>query len=211
MSYIYIFGSKNGKWTQLGEVKNSWYWHMNIWLSLWEEHMKEKEDSKSLLLNPYSKSLSEIWALASYQDVPEFERAVLNSTFDKTIIRRSSVDWLVEQIEKFEEKYPEKTSAKGIIACFKSIMADEKLIGYENFLICTSIVLYEDRLEITHSKCSHKKDDDNNFECEIYHDNNGKDGELLSLIDGETLFEIKDTTVNPDYDGVVVSGDFATI
>ena len=35
MSYTYIFGSKNGKWTKLREVKNSWYWHMNIWLSLW--------------------------------------------------------------------------------------------------------------------------------------------------------------------------------
>lgn len=149
--------------------------------------------------------------MASNQDIPEFERAVLNYTFDKTIIRRSSIDWLIKQIEKFEEKYPEKTSAKSMIDCFKSIMADEELDEYENFLICTSIVLYEGRLETTHSKCSHKKDDDNNFECEIYHDNNGKDGELLSLIDGETFFEIKDATVNPDYDGVVVSGDFATI
>lgn len=211
MSDIYIFGSKNGKWTQLGEVKNSWYWHVNIWLSLWEEHMKEKENSKSLLLNPCSKSLSEVWALASSQDIPEFERAVLNSTFDKTIIRRSSVDWLIEQIEKFEEKYPEKTSAKSMIDCFKSIMADEELNEYENFLICTSTVLYEGRLEITHSKCSHKKDDDNNFECEISHDNNGKDDELFSLIAGETFFEIKDATVNPDYEGITVRDVFAII
>ncbi len=149
--------------------------------------------------------------MAHNKDVTEFERAVLNSTFDKTIIRCSSINWLIKQIEKFEEKYPEKTSAKSMMACFKSIVADEKLIGYENFLICTSIVLYEGRLETTHSKCSHKKDDDNNFECEIYHNNNGKDGELLSLIDGETFFEIKDATVNPDYEGVVVPGDFATI
>ena len=98
-----------------------------------------------------------------------------------------------------------------MIACFKSIMTDEELNKYENFLICISTVLYEGRLKTTHSKCSHKKDDDSNFECEIYHDNNEKDGELLSLIDGETFFEIKDATVNPDYDGVVVSGDFATI
>lgn len=211
MSYTCIFGSKDGRWTELRKVKNSWYWHMNIWLSLWGEYMKEKENSKSLLLNPYDKNLSEVWALASNQDVPEFERAVLNSTFDKTIIRRSSVDWLIKQIEKFEDKYPKKTSAKGMIACFKSIMADEELNKYENFLICTSTVLYEGRLETTHSKCSHKKDDDNNFECELYHDNNGKDGKLLSLIDGETFFEIKDDTINPDYDGVVVSGDFAII
>lgn len=211
MSYTCIFGSKNGKWTELRKVKNSRCWHMNIWLSLWEEYMKEKENSKILLPNPYNKSLSKVWALASNQDIPEFERAVLNSTFDKTIIRCSSINWLIKQIEKFEEKYPEKTSAKSMMACFKSIVADEKLIGYENFLICTSIVLYEGRLETTHSKCSHKKDDDNNFECEIYHNNNGKDGELLSLIDGETFFEIKDATVNPDYEGVVVSGDFATI
>ena len=52
MSDIYIFGSKNGKWTQLGEVKNSWSWHVNIWLFLWEEYLKEKENSKSLSLNP---------------------------------------------------------------------------------------------------------------------------------------------------------------
>lgn len=211
MSDTYIFGSKDGRWTKLGKVKNSWYWHMNVWLSLWEEYLKEKENSKSLLLNPYSENISKVWALASNQDIPEFERAVLNSTFDKTIIRRSSVDWLIKQIEEFEEKYPEKTSAKGMIACFKSIMADEELNKYENFLICTSTVLYEGRLKTTHSKCSHKKDDDSNFECEIYHDNNEKDGELLSLINGETFFEIKDATVNPDYNGVVVSGDFATI
>lgn len=211
MSYTCIFGSKNGKWTELRKVKNSWYWHMNIWLSLWEEYLKEKENSKSLLLNPYSENISKVWALASNQDVPEFERAVLNSTFDKTIIRRSSVDWLIKQIEEFEEKYPEKTSAKEMIACFKSIMADEELNKYENFLICTSTVLYEGRLKTTHSKCSHKKDDDSNFECEIYHDNNEKYGELLSLINGETFFEIRDATVNPDYEGVVVSGNFATI
>ena len=194
MSYTCIFGSKNGKWTELRKVKNSRCWHMNIWLSLWEEYMKEKENSKILLPNPYSKSLSKVWALASNQ-----------------VIRRSSILWLIEQIEKFEKKYSEKTSAKSMIECFESIMADEELNEYENFLICTSIVLYEGRLEITHSKCSHKKDDDNNFECEIYHDNNGKDEELLSLIDSETFFEIRDATVNPDYDGVVVSGEFATI
>lgn len=75
MSYTCIFGSKDGRWTELRKVKNSWYWHMNIWLSLWGEYMKEKENSKSLLLNPYDKNLSEVWALASNQDVPEFERA----------------------------------------------------------------------------------------------------------------------------------------
>lgn len=35
MSDTYILGSKDGRWTQLREVKNSFYWHMNIWLSLW--------------------------------------------------------------------------------------------------------------------------------------------------------------------------------
>lgn len=211
MSYTYIFGSRNGKWTKLGEVKNSWSWHMNIWLSLCEEYLKEKENSKSLLLNPYSESLSKVWALASNKDIPEFERAVLNSTFDKTIIRRSSVEWLIKQIEKFEEKYPEKTSAKSMIACFKSILDDEELNEYENFLICTSTVLYEGRLEINHSRCNHGKNNDDDLECELLHDDNGQSDKLLSLIDGETFFEIKDATVNPDYDGVVVSGDFATI
>lgn len=211
MSYTYIFGSRNGKWTKLGEVKNSWSWHMNIWLSLCEEYLKEKENSKSLLLNPYSESLSKVWALASNKDIPEFERAVLNSTFDKTIIRRSSVEWLIKQIEKFEEKYPEKTSAKSMIACFKSILDDEELNEYENFLICTSTVLYEGRLEINHSRCNHGKNNDDDLECELLHDDSGQSDKLLSLIDGETFFEIKDATVNPDYDGVVVSGDFAII
>ena len=72
MSYTYILGSKDGKWTQLREVKNSWYWHMNIWLSLWEEYLKEKENSKSLLLSPYSNSLSRVWALASKLDMKTF-------------------------------------------------------------------------------------------------------------------------------------------
>ena len=121
------------------------------------------------------------------------------------------MDWLIKQIEEFEEKYPEKTSAKGMIACFKSIMADEELNKYENFLICTSTVLYEGRLKTTHSKCSHKRMMTVILNVRYIMTTMKKMGELLSLINGETFFEIKDATVNPDYDGVVVSGDFATI
>jgi hypothetical protein len=209
MSYTCFYGSKNGEWELIGQIRNSWHWYVNVWLSLWEEYTKDKYGK--LYLNVNDKDISKVWGLASNKNVPEFEKAVLNSTFDKTIIRRSSIPWLIEQIEKFENKYPNKTNAKKMIVCFENIMTKEKLKEYENILICTSIVLYEGRLKINHSRCNHERNNDADLECESSHDDNRKLGELLSLIEGETFFEIKDATVNPDYDGVVVYGDFATI
>ena len=209
MSCTCFYGSKNGKWELIGKIRNSWLWHMNVWLSLWEEYTKDKYDE--LCLDANNKDVSKVWDLASSKDVPEFEKAVLNSTFDKTIIRRSSIPWLIEQIEKFENKYPNKTNAKKMIVCFENIMTKENLKEYENILICTSTVLYEGRLEINHSRCNHEKNNDADLECELFHDDSGQSDELLSLIKGETFFEIKDASTNPDYEGIVVYDAFATI
>ena len=124
-------------------------------------------------------------------------------------IKKTS-EWFIECVEKFDKKYPDKTSAKGIKACFDAIIDDKKLTNYENFLICTSQTLYEGRLDYNHSKCNHNNEAESVLECEEFHEDNGSINELLSLIEGERYYEIKDDTLQDNYEGVI-SKAFGTI
>lgn len=207
MSYTYIYGSENGCWRLVGSIQNSWLWHVNIWSCLCEEYLKQELRLFGFLEET---NVKEVWSLASSDKLTEFEKAVLISTMDKTIFKRSSIEWFIECVEKFDKKYPDKTSAKGIKACFDAIIDDKKLNDYENFLICTSQTLYEGRLEYNHSKCEHNDEEESVLKCEEFHEDNGSINELLSLIEGERYYEIKYDTLQDNYEGVI-SKAFGTI
>lgn len=84
---------------------NSWGGAARIWASLFDKYCKDPG-------KPYDSWLMDesgrLWKLATRDDLPEYERAVLVFTFDNCIVRHEHFRQLAEHLREFARQYHTK-------------------------------------------------------------------------------------------------------
>ena len=93
------------------EFKNSHRGAAFVWANLWKEYCKERIEEIKLTMHfePYSPVTEDdsklLWGLWKKQDVPEYSRAVLGSTFDNVILEKEHFQRFYDDVLKYAEFY----------------------------------------------------------------------------------------------------------
>jgi hypothetical protein len=102
VSYCEVFTFKDGKIDESVRFKNAWGGHAFIWECLYNKYLKNP-------LIPYDswlgKNSEKLWKLPERNDLRDFERAVLISTFDYAIVRKKNLRPFMHDLISFETVY----------------------------------------------------------------------------------------------------------
>ena len=121
------------------DIRNAWRGAMAVWRKMEEEYLPPKifygqKISRLMGLNP--KDADEIWDLFSNTKVPEHERIVLGTTFDKCLVRKEDIPKVIEAFRKFggETSLPEQADV------LEKLLGDDNCIavGWNQNSVCDS-------------------------------------------------------------------------
>lgn len=121
MSTTQIYGvMKNGDVEYCSGAANSWMGGMHVWNTLSKKY--DLRDSE------YSMSFKHTWDNFNKSFYKKYEDIVLGSTFDKVIVLKENFQELIENFEKYHNKYP--NCNLGVQAeTLKAMLADDNVIG----------------------------------------------------------------------------------
>jgi len=95
------------------DIRNSWRGAMLVWSNLWKKYLYEDQKEKSKLTGAYvmetpfgEKDMELVCALFQDKNYPEYERAVLGSTFDRVILEKEHFQRFYDDILRYAEFYP---------------------------------------------------------------------------------------------------------
>lgn len=148
---LYSF-DKTGNAHHFGDVRNAWRGAMEVWRIMEERHLpsfvpeyvkffywyhpgiSQEEVEAHLGYKPTrcmpsfgdgENPMHEIWELANNEDVPEFERIVLCTTFDDILVRREQIPMVIDAFRRFggETSLPEQADV------LEKMLADPDIIA----------------------------------------------------------------------------------
>ena len=102
MSSCAIITFENGVTHDEIEYANSWRGSAWIWGVLFDKYLKDPRREYDSWLN----RCDDLWPIWKRDDMPDFERAVLLSTYDKAIIYRENYLKFVRHLREFVESHP---------------------------------------------------------------------------------------------------------
>lgn len=116
MSCTEIYGfNREGNAYWVADIRNAWRGGFAVWTAMEERHLPPKicygrEMSRLVLAHMDKGATSEIWGLAENKEVPEHERIVLFTTFDKCLVKKENLPRVIEAFRKFggETSLPEQ-------------------------------------------------------------------------------------------------------
>jgi len=102
MSYSSLYGvPEKGSIKCLKEYRNSWGTAPRVWDVLFDSHLKDPDI-------PYDNMMSrmhDLWPLYKDEKVPEYQRKMLQLTYDKLILKKEYFSKVIKLIEEFSEKH----------------------------------------------------------------------------------------------------------
>jgi hypothetical protein len=148
MSCTEIYGfDKEGNAYLYAQVKNAWRGGMAIWKIMDERHLppyrppdvpKDIPDDEvesychykpSRLVGSWAgndkKAAQDIWDLAENENIPEHERIVMSTTFDKAVVKKEDIPKIIEAFNAFEGE----TSLKDQAKVLQTMFDDDKCIA----------------------------------------------------------------------------------
>lgn len=148
---IYAF-DKDGNAYEVSEIRNAWRGAMAIWRTMEERHLPPKTfygQKMSRLCGFNQKDADEVWGLFDNTKVPEHERIVLGTTFDKCLVKKEDFPKVIEAFRKFggETSLPEQADI------LEKLLDDDDCIavGWDQNDISESFWLkYDDEMDTTH-------------------------------------------------------------
>jgi hypothetical protein len=115
---------ENGDVKHHDEIRNAWRGAPAVWNDMGKRY--GKMGAGQLMYQP---SVAEaVWGLARDKSVPEDERLVMASTFDRVVIMRKDFPRLIDAMEKFIKKYSD-TSIGEQADIIRKMQDDSSIIG----------------------------------------------------------------------------------
>lgn len=116
MSYTEIYGfDREGNAYGVADIHNAWRGGYAVWKTMEERHLPPKfaygrKVSRLSLALMDKDATGEIWSLADNKEIPEHERIVLFTTFDKCLVKKENLSRVIEAFRKFggETSLPEQ-------------------------------------------------------------------------------------------------------
>jgi len=147
---IYSF-NKEGNAVLSGEVNNSWSGAMTVWSFLEKKYLPPYIPNYAKCCNWYKPGMTseevacrigyepsrisefsgrdmpikEVWDLADNKDIPEYERIVLFTTFDKCLVKKEDIPKVITAFRKFEAE----TNLKEQAGILEELFNDEDCIA----------------------------------------------------------------------------------
>ena len=118
---IYTF-DKEGNACHAGEARNAARGAMAIWRILEDAYLPPMQDDSILQLqkqfpnykpsrlNGTSSDMQEVWNLAKDERLPQFERIVMITTFDKVVVQKAVFATVIDAFIQFDKTYPGRTN-----------------------------------------------------------------------------------------------------
>lgn len=100
---IYAF-NREGNACYVADIHNAWRGAMAVWRDMEERHLPPKiyyGRKMSRLSGFNTKDADEVWGLFDNKEIPEHERIVLGTTFDKCLVRKENFPKVIEAFRKF--------------------------------------------------------------------------------------------------------------
>lgn len=145
MSYTEIYSfDKKGNASQAAEIRNAFRGAMAVWKRLEEKHLPPYRPSYVPAFIPDDRveeflrykpsrctammddgAMKEIWNLADNRDVPENERIILFTTFDKCLVKKEDLPAVISAFRSFDAE----TSLPEQAGVLEQLLQDEDCIA----------------------------------------------------------------------------------